>query len=354
MALDKNKVDDLLVDFVVRNESDLALSKEENPALYDSVMSALSILAKRYGSGQGMKPVIPEPVVQPIAPPDDLGFEVGDIFYNEDDKETKYHIQSIDTDSGIVEVGYLDRVKGSSKYEIDQVSQYFGTGVWVKTGNKFMPLPNKPMYFKVGDVFYHKDSKKEKYYIASIDKDDSVVLVGSVDGSFSGTTRYDLDEANRLMNSGIWIFTGEIHMPTPKPAAIIPTLLPIKLNDIIFIVKDKQEYVVRHIDPYTDDILVAKIDTPNVTDKKFSFSDSMAYINKGLWIINPKPTPKKSPDPVTKAIKKTAGKTKKAVSPEEKEILEAIKNLKPLLEFDADIQLEINALNQKLQAIRNQ
>lgn len=280
MALDKNKVDDLLVDFVVRNESDLALSKEENPALYDSVMSALSILAKRYGSGQGMKPVIPEP-------------------------------------------------------------------------NKSQS-PTKPMSFQVGDVFYHKDSKKEKYYIASIDKDDSVVLVGSVDGSFSGTTRYDLDEANRLMNSGIWVFTGEIHMPTPKPAAIIPTLLPIKVNDIIFIVKDKQEYVVRHIDPYTDDILVAKIDTPNVTAQKFSFSDSMAYINKGLWIINPNPTPKKSPDPVTKAIKKTAGKTKKAVSPEEKEILEAIKNLKPLLEFDADIQLEIDALNKKLQAIRNQ
>lgn len=438
MALDKYKVDDLLVDFVVRNQDDLTLNQKENPALYESVMSALSILAKRFGSGKApaattAAPVVtPEPVVsQPLAPPptyssNPLNFELGDVFFRKDSSGKKLYINHIDSDKNIVKVGFLEQPDDFLDFNLNEVLYNFDRQKWIKTGNKFMPFPkqNPPLTsdFIVGDVFYHVDHKDIKYYIHSIDEQENFVLVGSVDGSFSGTTRYDLDEANRLVRNGTWVFNGEIfNIPSSKitfkegdifisevnktemiiskinnddvdlsyasaPDVVFKTakkddvqslfdtgmwtitgninnksatMLPIKLGDVISDFKLKQDFFVRYINPYTDEIHLAELDEPNITVHKYSYSDTMAYLNNRRFVIKPKSVAKSAPPPpapkstVAAAAKKTAAKTKRAVSPEEKEILEAIKTLKPLVEFDADVQIEIDALNKKLQDLRN-
>lgn len=279
MALSKDKVDDLLVDFVVRNNDNLVQAKKDNPALYDSVTAALSLLAKRYGSGEGRTSVAPEPSVQPIAPLDYLGFDVGDVFYHEEDKKTKYHIADINRDTGYVEVGFLDRVKGNTKYEIDQAIQYFGTGVWIKTGESFFPTPEPIIEIKEGDII----------------------------------------ESDQKKGSG-------------KPYTIVVKGFNITKSVVDF----------------------ADLDFPDVVNNISPYNSIVDLIKSGRWKIigninDAKPAQK--PAPAKKAAKP---KAKRAVTPEEKEILEAIKTLKPLLEFDADIQLEIDALNQKLEAIRNQ
>lgn len=433
MALDKSKVDDLLVDFVVRNQSDLQSNQKENPALYDAVLSALSVLARKFGSGQVLADPVPasfytdpEPDVIPSNP---LNFEVGDVFDRKGAIGIKFFIKQINIESDEVLIADLENINDVLDYTIGEVENKFNKKIWVKTGDKFMPLPKQttPITsdFIVGDVFYHKDNKNIKYYIFSIDKQANDVLVGSVSGAFSGTTRYDLDEANRLTRDGRWVFTGEIHMPpsikegdilemvstnkkyvimsmTPTKNKVtganeidlalieeptkkyveldieaikiwlekgewkvvgnindtVPTMLPIKVNDIIADFKLKQDFLVRYIDPYTDAVHLAEFDEPNLTAHKYSFSDAMAYLNNGRFVIKPKTVAKSKSAPpppatVTAAIKKTAAKTKKAVSPEEKELLDAIKTLKPLAGLDPDIQKEIDELNVKLTALRN-
>lgn len=518
MALDKSKVDDLLVDFVVRNQSDLQSNQKENPALYDAVLSALSVLARKFGSGQVLADPVPasfytdpEPDVIPSNP---LNFEVGDVFDRKGAIGIKFFIKQINIESDKVLIANLENENDVLDYSIGEVENKFNKKIWLKTGDKFMPLPNKPaskpMYFKVGDVFYTKGYKDIKYYIFSIDKQANDVLVGSVSGAFSGTTRYDGDEANRYLYDGTWVFTGEIHMPPSTPAANLPfkdgdifqvsetkrkyvvmsttpiknsvtgadeinialfedptkkytdidisgltnnlkskdweivgnindnkptakvsfkqddifdygggkkffikkidgnevmiaeieypavivnslgidkvqkffdkgdwkvvgnmndnrpTMLPIKLGDVIADFNLKQDFLVRWIDPYTDDVHLAEFGEPNLTAHKYSFSDAMAYLNNGRFVIKPKTYSKSAPPPdpfaslinkpkssVTTAIKKTAAKTKKVVSPEEKELLDAIKTLKPLVGLDPDIQKEIDELNVKLTELRN-
>lgn len=440
MALDKSKVDDLLVDFVVRNQSDLQSNQKENPALYDAVLSALSVLARKFGSGQVLADPVPasfytdpEPDVIPSNP---LNFEIGDVFDRKGAIGIKFFIKQINIESDEVLIANLENENDVSDYSIGEVENKFNKKIWVKTGDKFMPLPNKPaskpMYFKVGDVFYTKGYKNIKYYIFSIDKQANDVLVGSVSGAFSGTIRYDGDEANRYMNDGTWVFTGEIQMPPSTPALpfkegdiiendilakkllikkidsnynvveiaeleypdvtinnleffqakeffekgewevvgnindTVPTMLPIKVNDIIADFTLKQDFLVRYIDPYTDAVHLAEFGEPNLTAHKYSFSDAMAYLNNGRFVIKPKTYSKSAPPPdpfaslinkpkssVTTAIKKTAAKTKKVVSPEEKELLDAIKTLKPLVGLDPDIQKEIDELNVKLTELRN-
>lgn len=441
MALDKSKVDDLLVDFVVRNQSDLQSNQKENPALYDAVLSALSVLARKFGSGQVLADPVPAafyttPEPEPAVPSNALNFEIGDVFDRKGAIGIKFFIKQINIESDKVLIANLENENDVSDYSIGEVENKFKKRIWVKTGDKFMPLPNKPaskpMYFKVGDVFYTKGYKDIKYYIFSIDKQANDVLVGSVSGAFSGTTRYDGDEANRYLYDGTWVFTGEIHMPPSTPALpfkegdiiendilakkllikkidsnynvveiaeleypdvtinnleffqakeffekgewkvvgnindTVPTMLPIKVNDIIADFKLKQDFLVRYIDPYTDAVHLAEFDEPNLTAHKYSFSDAMAYLNNGRFVIKPKTYSKSAPPPdpfaslinkpkssVTTAIKKTAAKTKKVVSPEEKELLDAIKTLKPLVGLDPDIQKEIDELNVKLTELRN-
>lgn len=431
MALDKSKVDDLLVDFVVRNQSDLQSNQKENPALYDAVLSALSVLARKFGSGQVLADPVPAafyttPEPEPAVPSNALNFEIGDVFDRKGAIGKKFFIKQINVESDKVLIANLENENDVSDYSIGEVENKFNKKIWVKTGNKFMPLPNKPaskpMYFKVGDVFYTKGYKDIKYYIFSVDKQANDVLVGSVSGAFSGTTRYDGDEANRYLHDGTWVFTGEIHMPPSTPALpfkegdiiendilakkllikkidsnynvveiaeleypdvtinnleffqakeffekgewevvgnindTVPTMLPIKVNDIIADFKLKQDFLVRYIDPYTDAVHLAEFDEPNLTAHKYSFSDAMAYLNNGRFVIKPKTVAKSAPPPpatVPAAIKKTAAKTKKVVSPEEKELLDAIKTLKPLVGLDPDIQKEIDELNVKLTELRN-
>ena len=57
MPLDKEKVQDLIDDFVISNDSDIERVSKENHALYDAVISGLSLLSARFGTGHVPKPI---------------------------------------------------------------------------------------------------------------------------------------------------------------------------------------------------------------------------------------------------------------------------------------------------------
>lgn len=57
MPLDKEQVQDLIDDFVISNDSDIERVSKENQALYDAVISGLTLLSNRFGTGHVPTPV---------------------------------------------------------------------------------------------------------------------------------------------------------------------------------------------------------------------------------------------------------------------------------------------------------
>lgn len=363
MALDKSKVDDLLVDFVVRNQDDLTLNQKENPALYDSVISALSVLARKFGSGQ--KPIVapaPAPIIEPpiITPeptaPNALDFEVGDVFERKGANGIKFFIKQINIESDEVLIAKLENINDILDYTIGEVENKFNKKIWVKTGKKVGQKTASKLPFKDGDISEVISTNKKYVIMSTTPTKNKVTGADEIDIALfeEPTKKYlalDIQAIIRWVDNGEWKIVGNINDNKP-------TMLPIKLGDVIADFKLKQDFLVRYIDPYTDAVHLAEFGEPNLTAHKYSFSDAMAYLNNGRFVIKPKTYSKSAPPPaapvsVTTAIKKTAAKTKKAVSPEEKELLDAIKTLKPLASLDPDIQKEIDELNVKLTELRN-
>jgi hypothetical protein len=152
MALTAERIDEILTNFVLENDSLLASASQEDPQSYEAVMGALSILSNRFGKGQVL---IPEPVTEPVideptpttipeppapAPiPDINEFMVGDIFYHKADKNVLYEIESY----GDKEVTIKLENGVMVNYTIKEANEHFKDGTWIKKGR--VPLvPDTP------------------------------------------------------------------------------------------------------------------------------------------------------------------------------------------------------------------
>lgn len=152
MALTAERIDEILTNFVLENDSLLASASQEDPQSYEAVMGALSILSNRFGKGQVL---IPEPVTEPIideptpaiitkspapAPISDINeFMVGDIFYHKSDKNILYEIESYNNKE--VTIKFKDELR--INYTIEQANEHFRDGTWIKKGR--VPLvPDTP------------------------------------------------------------------------------------------------------------------------------------------------------------------------------------------------------------------
>ena len=162
MALTAERIDEILTNFVLENDSLLASASQEDPQSYEAVMGALSILSNRFGKGQVLipepvtEPIIDEPtpaiIPEPIAPapapapdtapppvPDVNEFMVGDIFYHKSDKNTLYEIESYDNKE--VTIKFKDDLRVN--YTIQEANEHFRDGTWIKKGR--VPLvPDTP------------------------------------------------------------------------------------------------------------------------------------------------------------------------------------------------------------------
>ena len=158
MALTAERIDEILTNFVLENDSLLASASQEDPQSYEAVMGALSILSNRFGKGQVL---IPEPVTEPIideptpaitpeplapapapapAPTSDINeFMVGDIFYHKSDKNTLYEVESYNDKEVTIKFNGDIRVN----YTIKEANEHFKDGTWIKKGR--VPLvPDTP------------------------------------------------------------------------------------------------------------------------------------------------------------------------------------------------------------------
>jgi len=152
MALTAERIDEILTNFVLENDSLLASASQEDPQSYEAVMGALSILSNRFGKGQVLIPepvtesVIDEPtpttIPEPPAPapiPDINEFMVGDIFYHKADKNVLYEIESY----GDKEVTIKLKDGVTVNYPIKEANEHFKDGTWIKKGRVLL-VPDTP------------------------------------------------------------------------------------------------------------------------------------------------------------------------------------------------------------------
>ena len=145
MTEDKERIQGLLDDFVLRNEEEIGRVSSENPLLLKSVMDVVDLLSKKYGMGtsetaqkieeikEKVQPLEEEKPAEEIQPEPEkkkviIPFEEGDEFYHVDNKNYKYKIVEIDDEDVYVE---LPNNAGRVHYDLNIAIEYVNQGVWV-------------------------------------------------------------------------------------------------------------------------------------------------------------------------------------------------------------------------------
>jgi hypothetical protein len=132
MALDKEKAQDVIDDFVITNDVELNEISTQNPALFDATLNALNFLSARFGTGQKMQIVQKPKVVE-----SNLPFKIGDKFKVPEEKTfaNTYTISEIDTNNDSVKISWFstqDQIDKSYYESLKRAIDFFNIGKWVK------------------------------------------------------------------------------------------------------------------------------------------------------------------------------------------------------------------------------
>lgn len=175
MTEEKQKIQDLLDDFVTRNQSEIEVVEKDNPLLLKSVFDVVDILSKKYGMGKSSLGVAQK-----------IEDEKADKKEGEWEK-TKNLVKNIRKEID------EEKKKESTPEEEEEAKGTFS----------FRILP-----FDEGDEFIHKSRDDIKYKIAQVDDEDVYVLLPN-----NKRVHYDTNEAIRLFNEGEWILTSKFNQP---------------------------------------------------------------------------------------------------------------------------------------------
>ena len=145
--MDKAQVQDILDDFIVKNESNFDRVSDENPILYNAVIDALDFLSSRFGTGVHT----PKVVKEEVKVEENLPLKVGDYFINKALEPPIIFkiIEFTDNDSQIV---FVDADYGDNSFRfgagVFEMVNNISSGKWVKVEPK--SVEDK---VKVGDRF---------------------------------------------------------------------------------------------------------------------------------------------------------------------------------------------------------
>jgi hypothetical protein len=265
MALDKEKVQDLIDDFVINNVEQINDVATENPVLYDAVIDALNLLSKKFGTLQSVnvpKPAAPKAnALNPIV-------QQGAIFVDIKDNETK--VEKINFEEEIVTFIRVDN-QSPIKLKFSVVNDAIEKG-----GIK---LKEKPLNSLVvmDAVFVDKYSKQNR--ITNIDYKNGLVNFIEIDrpNNIWDTT---FDNINELLEKKLWV---PIQQAAPQTQPNIKALNA--LVDVGAKFKDKTS---AYPDVTIEDI---DYDYENVTFSRegklkqytFGFEQINERIDNGFW-----------------------------------------------------------------------
>jgi len=162
--MNKAMVQDLLDNFVMKNEKNFDRVSDENPILYNAVIDALDFLSVRFGTGVHIPKIEKE---EPKIEKEKVSLNVGDYFIN-NALETPIVFKIVDfMDSGI---GFVDAEKGGNSFRfstgVGEAVSNFESGKWVKVEPKSIDDD-----IKEGDILQDSADDQTKFKVLLIGND---------------------------------------------------------------------------------------------------------------------------------------------------------------------------------------
>lgn len=259
MALDKDKVQGYLDDFVIKNEDDINMVATENPVLYNAIMDFVEVFSKKFGTAK-----TPEVIARPtpkaeevietkeeVVAEEELPFKVGDYFYDIGNKNDLYKIVGIDDDYVEIQLPNSSQTHSYGKYV---VRDYFNAEIWVHS--KHYHLKGKPTFVK---------NIMKLYEVKSLSTPDKKVLTNE-DGSkiyeYMDDVLYDTDPMTGKRTTSYRMSQISLEILPPKEAPQeAPQAAPEVINSVDEEIKKLKE-VIEGLE------LIADFDTEAVDELK--------------------------------------------------------------------------------------
>jgi hypothetical protein len=338
MAQDKQKVQDLIDDFVVNNVDQINEVATENPVLYDAVIDALNLLSRKFGTIQAVnvpKPAAPQAMLNPLIKlgaqfkdtrPNKLNtFKISEIDFDEDFvTSTDLNDNYLTSDTFVrandnIKRGIWEPVVESKKITLDP-SVVVGAKFRQEAGTiiKIIDIQPNDNSYDGGTITYEREGKlalrnisfvyintliKNRdlvlvsqpnpselnplvkvgvefkhgifiYNIVDIDFSNSVVSI--IGGNLQGDYDVTFDWINEKIRSGSW-------QPVAQPSAL-------KLNaivDIDEVFEKKNGDIITIIDIDTDKELVEYYSSYNQQNVYIPFNYVNDYIDQEEWVWKP-------------------------------------------------------------------
>lgn len=346
MTEQQEKIQNLLDDFILKNDAEIQRVSTENPLLLKSVLDVVEIISKKYGSGKAPEIKLEEPVEEKseevVDKDADIELKEGDKFYKADEyhpADELYEIVAIrENDTLVIKKPDGDKDLFSEK----AVKRYFKEGVWVLVDQN----TEKPKTKWVKKIM-------PLYKIDALSTPDKLVLTnedGSKTYEYLNDVLFDTDP-----------MTGKRTDPYPMNRIVVKilpskeTAAPLfKVGDFFYHKSDKSLHY-KILDAQGDSVNI--LTQPNNKVVKFPLQDVNQYFTDGTWVNIGDPYLKRSF--TTQKPQETKVETVSEIKQEPEaeqlsaeDIKVAIKNLKPLAEFDDDVKKEIEALKQKLKGLK--
>ena len=267
MPLDKEKVQDLIDDFVVTNVDQINEVATDNPMLYGAVIDALNLLSRKFGTIQAIN--IPKPAA-PIAQPLDPIFKVGAEF--KDTRPNKLYtfvIDEIDYDKEFVSLVDLDGLYLTSD-SFSRANDNLKRGHWVYTKKANALHPSVQMR---ADFV---DNKGNEFRVARIDFENEEVEFLAPD--LKTRSKYKFSVLNNLIER------GGIKLAQPKAP---------KLNPLVEIgaefIEGQSVIKIEDIDYDKEEVMLSGTIVMGTLDVKFYFINDK--IESGKWVLKTQTIP---------------------------------------------------------------
>jgi len=262
MAVNKEKVQDLIDDFVVNNVDQINEVATENPVLYDAVIDALNLLSKKFGTLQSVnvpKPAAPKAnALNPIV-------QEGAIFI--DTKENKTKVEKINFEEEIVTFTRLDN-QNPIKLKFSVVNDALQRGD-IKLVEPTILNPR----IKFDAKFIDKRTTREyEFVISNIDYPTETIQ--QTDVTNGNIKDFTFKQANDNIYFGTW------QLITQKQSPLNP-LIKIKAEFIDKRTKKEYEFFISNISyPYQ---VVEQTELQSGNTKSYTFEEANRYLEEGFW-----------------------------------------------------------------------
>ena len=220
--MDNAMVQDLLDNFVMKNETNFDRVSNENPILYSAVIDALDFLSNRFGSSKN----IPQ---KEVKSEEDLPFKVGDTFIKAQNPSTIYEVDDILNHTASFK--FSEGNGFAFNLSIEDAKESFESGKFVKVEPK--SADNK---IKVGDIF--QDTIDDKFIVKLTDiKVNEYEFEKISDENFNFTFEKSMVEAK--IKDGIWKRVTELE--------VFDILYPKKVTKTTSVTKTKKATLSKEI-----------------------------------------------------------------------------------------------------------